>query len=145
MTTSKWSHESVTSTPVVLPEEEQRKIVEARTPEQNEQLVRHQAHKLFAAHSRSYPHQDDRPSGLPSDWREEAVCRGVDPDDFFPDKGVVPKAAKSLCHVCPVRIPCLEYALETNKPFGVWGGHGIRERRRMRAAWLRQKNRQKSG
>lgn len=140
MATSKWGHESVISTPVILPASEQRKIIEARTQGQNEQLARYNAHKLFAAHSKPHPYQTVIPSRLPSDWMEDAECIGANPDDFFPDQGVVPKKAKELCGKCSVRISCLEYALEVNEPLGIWGGHGIKERRRMRTAWMRQKD-----
>jgi WhiB family redox-sensing transcriptional regulator len=32
---------------------------------------------------------------------------------------------------CPVKVPCLEYALENRIDHGVWGGTSERERRRI--------------
>ena len=64
-------------------------------------------------------------------WRDQARCRGVDPDIFHPsdeDDGV---EAKAICAQCPVREPCLEYALSTREKDGVWGGLTARERRRV--------------
>ena len=42
--------------------------------------------------------------------------------------------AKALCRTCPVRLTCLEYALETGEEWGVWGGTGESHRRR----WMRE-------
>ena len=30
--------------------------------------------------------------------------------------------AKRICQACPVVGPCLQWALETREPYGVWGG-----------------------
>lgn len=38
------------------------------------------------------------------------------------------KEAKALCMSCPERIKCLEWALETRQPFGVWGAATERDR-----------------
>lgn len=39
--------------------------------------------------------------------------------------------AKSVCGGCPVRQPCLEWALHSRERDGVWGGATERERRRI--------------
>ena len=36
--------------------------------------------------------------------------------------------AKAVCNSCPVREPCLEFAMETNQKYGIWGGHTDKER-----------------
>jgi WhiB family transcriptional regulator, redox-sensing transcriptional regulator len=45
-------------------------------------------------------------------WRQQARCRGADPSTFYPvsdeDEAL---EAKAICATCPVREPCLEYAL----------------------------------
>lgn len=68
-------------------------------------------------------------------WMRQAACRGGD-DLFFPPLGRADVAtkAKLICHGCPVRSACLDYALETNQEWGVWGGKSERERRRLRRA-----------
>jgi WhiB family redox-sensing transcriptional regulator len=66
-------------------------------------------------------------------WREFARCRGVDPEVFYPvsDDDADAEEAKSICAACPVREPCLEFALSTREKNGVWGGLTERERRRV--------------
>jgi WhiB family redox-sensing transcriptional regulator len=61
-------------------------------------------------------------------WRTQAACRGVDPDIFHP-ASEEEAAAKSICAECSVREPCLEFAIATRQPDGVWGGTTERERR----------------
>ncbi len=65
-------------------------------------------------------------------WRPLAACRGDDPELFFPGRGESTAVPQSICARCPVRVPCLEYALDANEKFGVWGGASERERRRIR-------------
>jgi WhiB family transcriptional regulator, redox-sensing transcriptional regulator len=70
-------------------------------------------------------------------WRDRAICRDTDPDLFFPvgttGQALVQIArAKEVCNECPVRVDCLEYALETNQDSGIWGGLAEEERRAIR-------------
>ncbi|OBB52506.1 WhiB family transcriptional regulator, partial [Mycolicibacterium fortuitum] len=44
-------------------------------------------------------------------WQAEGICRQVDPEIFFPEKGQSTKDAKRVCANCPVAAECLEYAL----------------------------------
>jgi WhiB family redox-sensing transcriptional regulator len=60
------------------------------------------------------------------------LCAQTDPEAFFPDKGERTRPAKAVCEGCPVRDECLNYALEHNERFGVWGGKSERERRVLR-------------
>jgi len=65
-----------------------------------------------------------------NDWMLEARCLDADPEAFFPEKGGSTREAKRICAACPVRDECLEYALENDERFGIWGGLSERERRR---------------
>ncbi|MEJ7764740.1 MAG: WhiB family transcriptional regulator [Acidimicrobiales bacterium] len=65
-------------------------------------------------------------------WQNYANCLGVDPDLFFPERGISTREAKEVCASCPVRSECLENALENGEKFGIWGGLSERERRRIR-------------
>lgn len=71
--------------------------------------------------------------GLDSDpaegWREYAACQGTDGELFYPseERGNA-HDAKRICSRCPVRLECLEYALERREKFGVWGGTVTKER-----------------
>ncbi len=65
-------------------------------------------------------------------WRLDALCAETDPEAFFPEKGGSTREAKRVCAGCPVRLQCLEYALDNDERFGIWGGLSERERRRLR-------------
>jgi len=66
-------------------------------------------------------------------WWNDAACLDHDTNEFFP-VGTAPPAllqaaaAKQVCSRCPVRDPCLIWALETGAD-GVWGGLTEDERR----------------
>ena len=64
-------------------------------------------------------------------WRQRAACRGVEPDIFYPVSDEEAEEAKAICEECPVRQPCLEYAIANREKDGVWGGATERERRRI--------------
>jgi WhiB family redox-sensing transcriptional regulator len=66
-------------------------------------------------------------------WRDQAACRGLDPDIFYPvtDDEADAAEAQAVCARCPVREPCGEYALSSREKLGVWGGLTERDRRRI--------------
>lgn len=66
-----------------------------------------------------------------TDWMATGRCRDMDPAVFFPSDGVGVQVAQRICNECPVKSPCLEYALSNRVDHGVWGGASERERRRM--------------
>ncbi|MCV7136455.1 WhiB family transcriptional regulator [Mycobacterium hodleri] len=66
------------------------------------------------------------------DWYERALCPQTDPDAFFPEKGGSTKEAKKICLGCPVKQQCLQWALDHDERFGIWGGLSERERRRLK-------------
>jgi WhiB family transcriptional regulator, redox-sensing transcriptional regulator len=65
-------------------------------------------------------------------WQDRALCAQTDPEAFFPEKGGSTREAKKVCRGCEVRAECLEYALENDERFGIWGGLSERERRRLK-------------
>lgn len=65
------------------------------------------------------------------DWRIDALCRQVGGEEFFPEKGGSTVAVKRICARCPVKDECLEYALDNDERFGVWGGKSERERKKI--------------
>jgi WhiB family redox-sensing transcriptional regulator len=67
-------------------------------------------------------------------WQERALCAETDPESFFPEKGGSTREAKRICSSCEVRQECLEYALQNDERFGIWGGLSERERRRLKRA-----------
>ena len=68
---------------------------------------------------------------MENDWMGEGRCREMDPAVFFPSDGIGVQSAQRVCEECPVRLPCLEYALDNRVDHGVWGGTSERERRRI--------------
>lgn len=64
-------------------------------------------------------------------WREDALCRQVDPDLFMPEVGGSTTEARRTCMACEVRRQCLDYAVDTAQHWGVWGGLGQQELRRL--------------
>ncbi|MER7502599.1 WhiB family transcriptional regulator [Nonomuraea pusilla] len=73
------------------------------------------------------------------DWSRRAACLDLDPELFFPISMEGPcqsqvEQAKKICNGCPVREPCLAYALSTRQAHGVWGGTDPDERRSLIAA-----------
>lgn len=65
-------------------------------------------------------------------WQERALCAQTDPEAFHPEKGGSTRAAKAVCAVCEVTADCLEYALDNDERFGIWGGLSERERRKLK-------------
>lgn len=68
----------------------------------------------------------------PLSWQERALCAQTDPEAFFPEKGGSTREAKKVCGSCEVRSECLDYALENDERFGIWGGLSERERRKLK-------------
>lgn len=69
-----------------------------------------------------------------SHWRDEALCVRHDPELFFPvsDSGpsrLQTERAKDICASCPVRVECLEWAIDGAISFGVFGGLSEAERK----------------
>jgi hypothetical protein len=77
----------------------------------------------------------------PMTWMENGACRGVDADQFFPEKGSAGAHYKvvieDFCNVCSVKESCLNFALD-NYELGIWGGTTARKRKDLRS----QRNKQ---
>jgi WhiB family transcriptional regulator, redox-sensing transcriptional regulator len=63
------------------------------------------------------------------EWSTQARCRGEDPELFFARALHEARPALKVCGRCPVKEPCLEYALANEVDYGVWGGLTERQRR----------------
>ena len=68
---------------------------------------------------------------MDTDWMAAGKCREAPASMFFPSDGVGVEVARRICADCPVKSPCLEYALRNRIDHGVWGGASERERRRI--------------
>lgn len=64
-------------------------------------------------------------------WRAHGKCSTLSAEEadklFYLSKGQSPKAAKQFCEDCPVRRPCLFFALYY-KEVGIWAGTTDKER-----------------
>jgi len=67
-------------------------------------------------------------------WRDEANCLDVPGDLWFPDlvHSREHKMARVICMTCPVKVQCLDYALDNNIEHGTWGGLLPLERKALR-------------
>jgi len=69
-------------------------------------------------------------------WMDDATCaKAGDPNSWFPPPGQVSaesQAAVEVCRTCPVRLPCLEFAIDNNERHGIWGGLTKTERAKLR-------------
>lgn len=69
-----------------------------------------------------------------SDWRDLAECKGMNTDDWYPERGSHPQAVRALiaiCNACPVRPACLTDAINTHDiDYGVRGGMSVNARQR---------------
>ena len=77
------------------------------------------------------------PARFAARWRELAACRGIDLEVFFPGRGESAGPARQVCARCPVRQPCLDYAISNRIVHGIWGGLTERERRALQSRWVR--------
>ena len=73
------------------------------------------------------------------DWRMAGACLTADPELFFPiAEGTITKKqvaqAQRICADCPVRQQCLDFAMRTREPAGIWGGTTEAERQALRSA-----------
>jgi len=69
------------------------------------------------------------------EWQMRGSCRGLDSATFFhpenergPSRARRERAAKQVCSGCPVVTACLNWALQTREPYGIWGGMSTEER-----------------
>lgn len=67
-------------------------------------------------------------------WKDDAKCKDLGPDVFFPTSEVEEKARVDFCYDCPVRIDCLEFAVATDQNVGpsIWGGMTSKQRDRVK-------------
>ncbi len=69
-------------------------------------------------------------------WVEDAACKGMDTNIFFPERGDKDgniAKARATCKKCPVRQDCLDRALEFEiDNFGIFGGYTATQRRGIR-------------
>jgi hypothetical protein len=85
---------------------------------------------MRTAHRRQ---RGDVPEMRPDDYTRAACAEHPDVE-FFPTQGN-DRPAKAICATCPVRLPCLDTAIETraHDDHGILGGMNPAERNRERS------------
>ena len=64
-------------------------------------------------------------------WAAEAACKGGKGSLFYAESENDERKAKAICSLCSVRVQCLEFAIASREPDGIWGGLNPRQRRRL--------------
>lgn len=100
---------------------------------------------------------ENRPGDLGDEldlsWQNDASCKrsrltAEQYSWFFPEEYLTPtekgkkfKKAKAICRTCPVKEPCLDYAMRLGStvPGSVWGGLSGRELQRKRTSYFRER------
>lgn len=63
------------------------------------------------------------------EWRNKAACRGHDTELWYALAGTDDEAeARAICHHCPVRTACGEWAYDHNLKEGMWAGYQLDDR-----------------
>ena len=78
--------------------------------------------------------ETDPDTSLDMGWQDQALCAQTGAEFFFPEPGSSVREAKRICGMCAIRSACLEYALNNDERFGVWGGLSEKERLSLRRA-----------
>jgi WhiB family transcriptional regulator, redox-sensing transcriptional regulator len=80
-------------------------------------------------------------------WQDNAACRGEDLALFFGYDGERPteraareETAKQICSNCPVRMDCLDYAVDRPEKYGTWAAMNEDERASERRRRQRRAN-----
>ena len=78
-------------------------------------------------------------------WREQALCRGMDVNLFFPKRGLSVhhdsyKTVQTTCAACPVRQQCLDFAMaiehgNSAPRCGFYGGLSANARYELAKTW----------
>jgi WhiB family redox-sensing transcriptional regulator len=75
-------------------------------------------------------------------WKLAGACRFASTDLFYPVSDSDADPAKAVCDSCRVQGECLEFALSTREPEGIWGGRTFAERR---SILRRRRERERAG
>lgn len=71
-------------------------------------------------------------------WMDDAACKGMDTDIFYPVAGEV-AAARAICRACPVQNDCFQWSLDIEDEHAVLGGVAAFTRQRILTARRRKR------
>jgi WhiB family redox-sensing transcriptional regulator len=86
----------------------------------------------FSTHGTIFAMHTDTITPADVSWQDLALCAQTGAEFFFPEPGSSVREAKRICGMCEMRPACLEYALDNDERFGVWGGLSEKERLSLR-------------
>jgi WhiB family redox-sensing transcriptional regulator len=71
----------------------------------------------------------------------DANCATSDPDLFFLEghQWHLFQQVFDICAACPLAVACLDYAIDNNEEYGIWGGAGPSMRTRMSRGYSSKK------
>lgn len=89
---------------------------------------------MFNESNSKYPdinssEQPDAKRRLDTGWMKYASCKEIGVEVFFPDDPAEIDKVFEVCDNCPVRGECLDYAIENEEVWGVWGGKDFDRKR----------------
>jgi len=66
-------------------------------------------------------------------WHVAAACLGLNTEMFYPYRTDIEgvEQVRPICMRCPVRQQCLQFAIDNDERFGVWGGMSAIERNQL--------------
>lgn len=65
-------------------------------------------------------------------WMKYATCEDMGNQRFFSENPQRKNVALFVCSLCPVKKPCLKYAMKFPEMRGIWGGLTYEERKELR-------------
>ena len=72
----------------------------------------------------------------PTPWMADGLCAQTDPEIFFPPdepgRRHSAEPARRICRNCPVQAECLDFALNQENLYGIWGATTPNQRTRLR-------------
>lgn len=84
-------------------------------------------------------------------WQVQGACRGEDSTLFYyednergDNKDNRTAAAKAICDTCKVKTECLEFALQIDERYGIWGGTTPEERYTIKRRRQRERAKEKA-
>jgi WhiB family redox-sensing transcriptional regulator len=93
------------------------------------------SHLRYVEHGMSLMSNFEPARSADDHWSLNAACIGTETSTFYPADGergmrrrVREAKAKAICSRCPVIAECLQWAIATNEPWGLWGGMTAEER-----------------
>lgn len=96
----------------------------------------------LASAQRGIVQQSSLPDAKTHIWQDDAACQFADPDLFFPKGGAKANYSQAikLCAGCPVWRQCLQFGLESDAEYGMFGGASPADRKDIKSGRIDRAN-----